>query len=382
VDFEWSDDQRNLYQACAAFARAQLNDDVVGRDRRHDFSRHAWEMCAKFGIQGLPVPAEFGGGDADPVTLAICLEALGYGCKDGGLLFSLGAHLWSAVTPLWRFGTVEQKQRWLPGLCDGSLIGVGAMTEPGTGSDAFAMTTSARLDGDHYVLHGGKTFITNAPVADLFLVFATTAATTTVVGGLGCFVVERGTPGLTIGKPFRKMGLHTSPMSEIFLDNCVVDADQMLGSPGAGMAIFNTSMDWERSFILAPAVGTMQRHFEQAVAYAKDRHQFGQPIGSYQAISHRIVNMRLRLDAARLLLYRAAEAKARGRSTRIESSAAKLFISEALVASSHDLLHIHGAYGYMEESGIERELRDAIASTFYSGTSDIQRNIIASRLGL
>lgn len=382
MDFEWSSDQRAVFDAAVAFAKGELNHDTLGRDRRHEFFRQGWDACAKFGIQGLPAPTEYGGGAANALTLAVCLEGLGYGCEDGGLLFSLGAHLWSAVVPMWRFGTAEQKSRWLTGLCDGSLIGVGAMTEPGTGSDAFAMTTSFRRQGNSYVLRGAKTYITNAPVADLFLVFASAAGDGHGIGGLSSFVVEKDAAGLTVGRPFRKMGLHTSPMSEVVFEDCAIPLNHMLGSVGSGMAIFNTSMDWERTFILAPAVGTMQRQLERVVAFAKQRRQFGQPISRFQAVSHRIVDMRMRLDAARLLLYRTADAKARGRSTRVESSMTKLFISEALVASSQDALHIHGAYGYMEESGVEKDVRDAIASSFYSGTSDIQRNIIAGRIGL
>jgi alkylation response protein AidB-like acyl-CoA dehydrogenase len=381
VDFEWSDEQQAFYDTVVAFATRDLNDDVVGRDERHEFAPAAWKACAQFGIQGLPVPAEYGGGGADALTIARAMEALGYACVDNGLLFSLGAQMWSAEIPLVRFGTEEQKQRWLPGLCDGSVIGVQCMTEPETGSDAFAMSTNVEHHGDVFVLRGAKTFITNAPVANVFVVFARKQGATGI-GSLCALIVDRDTPGVHIGTPFRKMGLRTSPMSEVTFDACEVPESNLLGSAGSGMAIFNTSMDWERSLILATAVGSMQRQLERSIAYAKDRRQFGQAIGKFQAVSHRIVDMRVRLEAARLLLYHTAWKKSLGKSTAVEASIAKLFISEAYVHSSLDTLQVHGAYGYMEESELEREVRDAIGSRIYSGTSDIQKNIVASRMGL
>jgi len=381
VDFEWAEEQEAFYESVVSFARANLNTDVIARDQRHEFSATAWNACARFGIQGLPVPAEWGGSDADALTIAHAMEALGYGCTDNGLLFSLGAQMWSAEIPLVRFGSDTQKRRYLPGLCDGSLIGVQCMTEPATGSDAFAMTTVAKLDGDRFVLSGAKTFITNAPVADMFIVFATTDRAKGL-GGLCALVVDRTSSGVEVGEPFHKMGLRTSPMSEVRFDDCDVPARNLLGSIGSGMAIFNTSMDWERTLILATAVGSMQRQLERTIAYAKERTQFGQAIGKYQAVAHRIVDMRVRLDAARLLLYQTAWKKSRGKSTSTEASIAKLFISEAYLHSSLDALQVHGGYGYMEETELEREVRDAVGSRIYSGTSDIQRNIVAGRIGL
>ena len=381
MDFDWTPEQEAAYQTMVVFGRRELNDDLVTRDHDHEFNQRGWKACAEIGVQGLPVPLDYGGAGVDPVTIARALEGLGYGCADNGLLFSLGAHMWSAEIPLVRFGTEEQKRRFLPGMTDGSIIAVQCMSEPQTGSDAFAMSTSAEVHGDAVILHGTKTFITNAPVADVFVVFARTDRTKSI-GGICAVIVERDTPGVQVGRPFRKMGLRTSPMSEVSFDGCEVPLGNVLGSLGAGMAIFNTSMDWERSFILATAVGTMQRQLERCVTYAKERRQFGQPIGKFQAVSHRIVDMRVRLDAARLLLYQLAWKKAQGRNTAVEASIVKLFISDAYLHSSLDALQIHGGSGYMEESELEREVRDAIGSRIYSGTSDIQRNIIAGRMGL
>ncbi|NND04372.1 MAG: acyl-CoA dehydrogenase [Acidimicrobiia bacterium] len=384
MEFSWTSDQLAFRASVIDFARDQLGHDVVAADAANDhFSRDTWQKCAAVGLTGFTLPDEYGGQGADARTTMLAMEALGYGCRDNGLIFSINAHLWSAAMPILRFGTEAQKDQYLPGLASGELIGVQAMTEPDTGSDAFSLRTEAKLTDDGYKLSGSKTYITNAPVADVFVVFASTNPKLGAMG-LSAFLVERDTPGLTVGKPFTKMGLRTSPMSELFFDDCLVDAERMLGKPGNGMAIFNHSIDWERACILASVIGTMDRQIETAIEYAKQREQFGKPIGDFQAVSHRIVDMKVRADAGRMLLYRAGweKDKAGGGVVPLHSAMAKLFISEAFVQSSLDLLQVHGGYGYMTESDIERDVRDAVASRIYSGTSDIQRNIIASALGL
>ena len=381
MDFELSPDQRAIREEIVRFARAELNDDLLHRDVDSSFSVESWKKCAAIGIQGLPVPTGYGGAGADALTIVISMEALGYGCRDNGLLFSLGAQMWSCEMPIVRFGTEEQKRRYLPGLSDGSLIGVQCMSEPDTGSDAFALTTSAVRDGDRYVLDGAKTFITNAPIADVFVVFASTDPANGFAG-VSAFLVDRETPGVTVGAPFHKMGLRTSPMSEVVFSGCAVSSDHLLGPEGAGAAIFNHSMDWERSCILANTVGSMQRQLESCIAYAKERRQFGQPIGKFQAVAHRIVEMKLRLEAGRLLLYRLGWLKREGKPAPLDSALVKLYLGESFLQSSLDALQIHGGYGYLTESELEREVRDAVASRIYSGTSDIQRNLVASHLGL
>jgi alkylation response protein AidB-like acyl-CoA dehydrogenase len=383
LQFEWDDAQLAYRDSLRNFARRELDEKLRERDAGCAFSEDAWRKCAEVGIQGLPVPAEYGGSDASPTTIALALETLGYGCRDNGLLFSLNAQMWSCETPIVRFGTDEQRRRYLPGLCDGSLIAAHGMSEADTGSDAFALAAVADPDppGDWYLLNGRKVWSTNAPVAGLFLVFARIRGLSGL-GAISAFLVDGGTPGLETGPPVEKMGLRTSPMSEVILEDCRVPTSAMLGSPGSGMAIFNSSMDWERSFILATAVGTAARHLDETVAYAKSRKQFDQPISQFQAVSHRIVDMRVRLEAARLLLYRVAWKKEHGQSTATESAITKLFLSEMVVQSSLDALQVHGALGYTVEYGLEREVRDALASQFYSGTSDMQRNIIARRMGL
>jgi alkylation response protein AidB-like acyl-CoA dehydrogenase len=381
MDFSWSDEQLQYRSSVEKFAREQLNGDLIDRDRNEQFSAESWKKCAEFGLIGLPVAEEFGGSGADTLTLVLAQEALGYGCRDNGLLFSINAHLWACVAPLMTFGTDEQRRRWLPGLCDGTLIGGQAMSEPDSGSDAFSMHTTARLEGDDYVLNGSKTYVTNGPVGDIIVVFAVTDESRGFAG-LSAFVVERDTPGMLLGAPFHKMGVRTSPMTELTFSDCRVPKENLLGRTGDGMTVFNTAMEWERSFILSTAVGTMRRQLEVCIAYSRQRQQFGQSISKFQGVSHRLVEMRLRIKTAQLLLYELAWLRLKGRSTAAESSLVKLHLSRCWVETSLDALYIHGALGYMVDSGLERDVRDALASQIYSGTSDIQLNIVASRMGL
>jgi hypothetical protein len=381
MDFDLTEEQKAFRSTMIDFASRHLNEGVAERDESHEFSHEAWKKCADFGIQGLPIPEAYGGQGADPLTMVLGMEALGYGCRDNGLIFSLNAQMWSCEVPIVRFGSDEQKQRYLPGLCDGSIIGIQGMSEPDSGSDAFSLATLARRDGAEFVLNGSKTFITNAPVADVFVVFASSDRSKGAFG-ISAFLIDRNSAGVEIGQPFRKMGLRTSPMSEIVFTECRIPATNLLGPFGAGMAIFNHSMEWERGIILASAVGTMQRQLETAVAYARQRRQFGQPIGKFQAVSHKLADMKVRLEAGRLLLYQLGWAMSNGRATGMESAMVKLFLSESLVQSSMESIFIHGGSGYMTDSEIERDLRDAIAGRIYSGTSDIQRNLIARFMGL
>ena len=381
MDFALTSDQIEYRQAVFEFASTVLDPGTEEREINGGFTRELWQKCADFGIQGLPFPTEYSGQGADAVTTALALEALGHGCRDNGLLFSINAHMWSAAMPVLRFGTDAQKGKYLRGLCDGSMIGVQGMTEPGSGSDAYSLSTTARLEGDRYLLNGSKTFITNAPVADVFVVFATTDKTKGWAG-LSAFLVERDAPGLTVGKTFRKMGLKSSPMSDLFFDDCEVPVENVLGKVGSGMMIFQHSIDWERSLILASTIGSVERQLETAVGFAKDREQFGQPIGDFQAVSHRLVDVRVRLEAARLLLYRNAWLWDEGTARPIDAAITKLFLSENLVQSSLETLQTFGGAGYLEETGIERDVRDALASRIYSGTSDIQKNVVARYMGL
>lgn len=381
VDLSLSAEQRELTEAAADFARQELNQDLVKREEAGEFPRESWRKCAKFGVHGLPVPTELGGAGADVVTTTLVMEALGYGCQDNGLLFSLNAQMWSVEVPLVKFGTPDQQRAYLPPMVAGDIIGAHAMTESGSGSDALHMRTRAERHGDHYVLEGAKQYITNAPVADVLLVYAVHQGRP-ALSGISAFLVDAATPGLSVSTSFEKLGLRTSPMGEITLHGCIVPAERRLGPEGAGMSIFNSSMEWERSCLFASTVGAMRRQLQACVEYARSREQFGQPIGKFQGVSDKLADMYVRLQAARSLIYRVAWLKQQGKPAPAEAAAAKLFISEAFVRSSQDAIQVHGAWGYMKEAGIERDLRDAAAGTIYSGTSEIQRVVIARMLGL
>lgn len=380
MDFSWSDDQQQLREGAVKFAQERLNEDVVGRDRRGEFSRDLWQACAEFGAQGMPAPRAYGGGQYEPLDIVAVLEGLGYGCKDNGLLFSLGAHLWACEIPFIKFGTEEQKQRYLTRLCNGGAVGANGMTEPDSGSDAYALRTSAVEDGDHYVLNGTKIFVTNAPVADVFVIYARTGGKG--FAGITCFVVERGTKGLALGQTFHKMGLRTSPMAEVVLQDCRVPRENVIGRKGSGSMVFNISMEWERLFIMATAVGSMQQQLERCTEYIKVRKAGHTPLSKHQVVAHKLVDMELRLEQCRLVLYRAAWQKGHKGMAMQESAMAKICVSEAYVHNCRDAIQLHGAYGYMEEYELERELRDAMACTLYSGTSEVQRNIMAGLKGL
>ena len=381
MEFAWKPEQLALKSTIVEFAQRELNEDLIGRDHRGEFSRRAWEKCAEIGIQGLFLPEEYGGGGADPLTTAFVLEGLGYGCRDNGLLFSLNAHMWACEVPIWKFASPELRQRYLPRLINGEWIGAHAMSEPGSGSDAYALEARAERRGDHYVLNGTKTFSSNAPVADVYVVFATVDKGKGYLGVTG-FAVERGFPGITVGPHAEKMGLRTSPMGDVILEDCIVPAENVLGDEGQGAKIFNTVMEWERTCILASWLGAQQRQLEQSIEYAKQRRQFRRPIASFQAVSHKLVDMHVRLESSRLLLYKAAWLLGEGQPAVTAAAIAKLYASQAAVQSTLDAIQVHGGYGYMTELELERAARDAIGGTLYSGTSEIQRVLIASALGL
>lgn len=382
MDFSLTEEQVSLRDTVIRFSRSTLNEGAIQRDRDQTFSRELWRKCGEIGLPGLPVPEEYGGSGLDPLSTALTLEALGYGCVDGGLVFSLCAHLLSCVVPLWKYGNEEQKRRYLPRLSNGELIGVHAMTEPGSGSDAFALKTRAVADGNGFRVDGTKTFISNGPVADLVIVFAVTDQQKGFHGGITAFLMESGTPGFTVGQRFEKMGIRTSHIGELVFNNAYVPPEAVLGGVGAGSAVFTHAMDWERICLFASHIGAMERLLEKSIEHARTRTQFGQSIGKFQGVSHRIADMKVHLEAARLLTYRAASRLDQARTVSMDAAMTKLFVSESLLKTALDTVQIHGGYGYMTEYEVERALRDAVASTIYSGTSEMQRNIIARWLGL
>ena len=376
-----SDDLQDLQQSAIAFARQALAHDMIAADAAEAFNRDAWRQCADFGVLGMPVPKEYGGLGLGLSALLAVMEGLGYGTRDQGLLFSLNAHLWTNSIPILRYGTEAQRQRYLPPLSDGSMVGANAASEPDAGSDIFSMRTRAVKDGDGYVLNGTKMFVTNAPVADLFVAYATVDPALGATG-ITAFIIERDTPGLTISRHLHKMGLRTSPMAEVVFEDCRVPAGQRLGREGRGVEVFECSMEWERGCILASCLGVMRRQLEDCIRHARERKQFGRPIGKNQSVANKIVDMKVRLETCRPLVARIGELKDQDRPAMLESAMAKLHVSQSFVQSSLDAVQIFGGYGYMTEQQVERDLRDAVGSSLYSGTSEIQRNIIAKSLGL
>jgi alkylation response protein AidB-like acyl-CoA dehydrogenase len=380
MDFAWSQAERELYEGALAFARS-LEADGTPTGDASPFPRDRWRRCGEFGLLGLSAPADLGGAGFGALMTARILEAFGRGCKDGGLLFSASAHLFACTMPISEYADAELKRSLVPRLARGELIGANAITEAEAGSDVAALKTTAMRAGDDYVLDGSKSYVTNGPVADVFLVYAATEAKRGFFG-LTAFVVDRATPGLVVGRPFRKVGLHSASTGELYLESCRVPASRRLGEEGQGMPIFQASMSWERACLFATYLGAMERDLDLAVAFARERCQFGRPIGKNQAIAHRIADMKLRFEAARLLLYRACWLKDRGDASTLDISLAKLAVSEAAVQSGLDLIQICGSVGISHESGIAVSLLDALPGRIFSGTSEIQRDLVSRELGL
>ena len=381
MNFAPTDEQLEQRQRVIDFARAELDHGLAARDHEGRFDFAGWKKCADFGILSWHVPVEYGGRGRDVLTAVLLLEALGYGCRDNGLTLALNTQIWTIQEPLVTFGSDEQKRRFLPQLCRGEIIAADAVTEQDAGSDVLSMQTTARKTSGGYVLNGRKTLIGMAPVADLALVFARTDADAGALG-ISVFLVEKGTPGFRSTQEISKAGTRTLPMGGFELDDCEVPDSARLGAEGAGFSLFNHMMEWERSLIQSSHVGAMARQLDDCIAYAKRRHQFGKPIGSYQSVTNRIADMRVRLETARLLLYKLAWMKQHGRTAVLDAAVAKLHISESFLASSLDAVRTHGGVGYLSEHGVDRDLRDALGSVIYAGTSDIQRNVIARLLGL
>jgi alkylation response protein AidB-like acyl-CoA dehydrogenase len=379
MNFELTPEQQGLQKAAIEFARRELNSNMIERDAHQIFSQDGWKKCAAFGVHGMPIPKEFGGRGADPITTIAMMEGLGYGGSDQGLLFAINAHMWTNSIPLLKYGTTQQKEKYLPGLCDGSVIGANGASEPEAGSDIFSMQTHVRKDGNDYLLKGRKIFVTNAPVANLFTIYATLDPRLGA-SGICAFIVEKGTHGFSVGKKKDKLGLRTALMAELQLDDCRVPETALLGREGRGVEVFNCSMAWERACILATCLGTMRRQLERCIEHARKRKQFGQPIGKFQSVANRLVDMKLRYETARLLTYKVGWLMQNNKSADMDAAMAKLYVSESFVKACLDAIQIHGARGFLTEFELEREMRDSVGSTLYSGTSEMQRNIIARGL--
>lgn len=377
---EWTAEQKALRKSLDQYFEA-LSTGHVEDDVNNVFNREKWNVIRESGVLRLPFDPEFGGLGHDPLTMVYVLENLGYGCRDQGICFSVATQLVSMAIPLQKFGSEELKQRYLRRLVDGEMLSAHAISEPGAGSDATAMGTSAVLDGDDYVLNGNKSFCTSGPVADVITVYAKVDGEEGT-SAITAFLVEAGTPGLTVGEPIPKMGLNTSPIGELEFRDCRVPASSIIGKKGGGFFVLEHVMSWEILCIFVMMVGEMQHRMERCIRYAKTRKQFGRPLGTNQYISGPIVDQKIGLETSRKHVYDTARRFAGGRSVTTEIAMVKLVTSEANLQSALSAVQIFGGKGYMREEGMEKDLRAAVGAPIYSGTNEMQRVRIASMLGL
>ncbi|MET7934869.1 acyl-CoA dehydrogenase family protein [Streptomyces sp. NPDC005322] len=377
MHFDWSAEQQAAYEAMLAAVR----EEFPGPVRDGPFSRKDWLVLGGLGLLGLSVPAEYGGGGLGALDTAHRVEAFGRGCPDTGIVFAASAHLFACAMPLVGFAGAAAKKRFLPGMASGELVAGNAMTEEEAGSDVSRLATTATEVPGGFILNGTKSFVSNGPEADVFITYATTDPSLGHLGITG-FVVARESEGLYVGGPHAKMGLRSVPAGPVTFEDCFVPEEQVLGVPGQGGAIFQHSMSWERACLFAGYVGLLDRVLEQSVEHARSRKQFGAPIGTYQSVSNRVADMKLRLEGARLLMYSACWQMDQGRPSPIGTALSKLAVSQAAVANALDAVAVFGGRGYLRECGVESVLRDSVPTTIFSGTSDIQRLVIAKELGL
>ena len=377
MNFELTEEQQMIRKMARDFAEKEIAPIAKETDAEEKFPWEIIRKMAALGFLGLPFPEEYGGAGADNVSLAIVMEEIARVC--GSTAITLDAHTSLCCEPIYLFGSEAQKQKYLPKLCSGEWIGAFGLTEPGAGSDAGATKTRAVRDGDEWVINGQKCFITNGSIADVIVI---TAMTDPQRGsrGISSFIIEKGTPGFRLGRDEEKMGLKGSVTSELFFENCRIPAENLLGKENGGFKQFLVTLDAGRIAIAAMALGLAQGAFERALAYSKERVQFGQPICNFQAIQWMLADMATELDAARLLVYRAAWLKDRGVRYTKEAAMAKLYTSEMAERVCYKAVQIHGGYGYMKEYEVERMYRDQRLCAIGEGTSEIQRLVIARQL--
>ncbi|MGC8837003.1 MAG: acyl-CoA dehydrogenase [Anaerolineae bacterium] len=377
MDFALNEEQEMFRRMVREFAEKEVAPRAAETDEMGQFPRPVIEKMAALGLMGLSIPEEYGGAGADTVSYAIAVEEVARAC--GSTAITLAAHVSLACKPLLLFGTEEQKRTYLVPLAQGRWLGAFGLTEPGAGSDAGACKTTAYLDGDVWVINGQKCFITNGSIADVVLIAAVTDKSAGT-RGISNFIVPRGAPGFRPGRDEVKMGLRGSVTSELFFEDCRIPAENILGEPGQGFKQFLVTLDEGRISIGAMALGLAQAAFEASVRYSKERVQFGQPIARFQAIQWMLADTATELDAARLLVYRAAWLKDQGREFTKEAAMAKLFASEVAERACYRAIQIHGGYGYMREYGVERMYRDQRLCAIGEGTSEIQRLVIARQI--
>ncbi len=374
MDFELTDEQQLIRDAVREFAEAEVAPIAAELDRDHRFPSELLPKMAELNIMGMPFPDKFGGAGADEVSYVIAVEEISRACASTGCILS--AHSSLATWPVYKFGTDAQKERYLHDMASGRSLGAFALTEPGAGTDAGAGTTTATLKGDSYVLNGSKIFITNAPHAEVYVVFAKTDPAQGT-RGMSAFIVEKDTPGFSVGEAEHKLGIRASSTPPLYFADCRIPKDALLGGEGDGFKIAMQTLDGGRIGIAAQALGIAQSALDAAAAYAKERVQFGKPIGTLQAIQWMIADMATAVDAARLLVYRAAWCVDSGRPYGTEGAMAKLFASEAATRVCDRAIQVHGGYGYTESYPVERNYRDAKITELYEGTSEVQRMVIA-----
>ena len=377
MDFALSSQHEAIRSTVRDFAERRIRPVADELERKGEFPMEIIREAAGLGLLGVPYPEEIGGTGLDSLAYAITVEELSRVSGSVGIIVS--AHTSLGCNPLWIAGTDEQKERYLRPMASGKVIGAYGLTEPGAGSDSRGTRTRAHRDGDAWVLNGGKRFITNAGVAGTYIITAVTDREENS-GKISAFIVEADAPGFSIGRMEEKMGLHASNTGELIFTDCRVPAENMLGPEGEGDKLFLKTLDGGRIGIAAMALGLAQAAYEAAAAYAKERHQFGRAIAEFQGVAFMIADMAVKIDAARLLIYRAAWLKDCGKPYTTEAAMAKLFASEAARDVTNDAIQVHGGYGYVTEYHVERYLRDAKLTEIGEGTSQIQRMVIARNL--
>ncbi len=378
MDFELTAEQKLVRNMVREFAEKEITPKAAEIDKEHRFPHELIKRCSELNLMGMLVPEEYDGAGLDAISYAITIEELSRASASVGVIVSVNNSL--SCFPINNFGTEEQKKKYLTPLARGEKLGAYALTEPSAGSDPASMKSTVTKEGDHYILKGSKTFITNGAEADLFITYARLGEQEKRHKNVHAFILERDTPGLKIGRPLEKMGIHGSSTVELFFDGCRIPEENLLGKPNEGFKVALATLDEGRIGIAAQSLGIAQAAFDAALKYSKYRVQGGKLISEYQAIQWKLADMATEIDAARLLVYRAADLKERGQKSTKEASMAKLFASELAVRAALEAVQIHGGYGYMTEYPVERILRDSKITTLYEGTSEIQRLVIAREL--
>ncbi|MFD1735138.1 acyl-CoA dehydrogenase [Bacillus salitolerans] len=377
MNFKLSEEHEMIRKMVRDFAKNEVAPTAAERDEEERFDKDIFDKMAELGLTGIPWPEEYGGIGSDYLAYVIAVEELSRVCASTGV--TLSAHTSLAGWPVYKFGTEEQKQKYLRPMAEGKSIGAYGLTEPGSGSDAGGMRTTAKKDGDHYILNGSKIFITNGGVADIYIVFALTNPEQGTRGSTA-FIVEKDFPGFSVGKKEAKLGIRSSPTTEIIFEDCRVPVENVLGEEGMGFKIAMMTLDGGRNGIAAQAVGIAQGALDAAVDYAKERKQFGKAIIDQQGIGFKLADMATSVEAARLLTYQAAWLESEGLPYGKESAMSKLFAGDAAMRVTTEAVQVFGGYGYTKDYPVERYMRDAKITQIYEGTQEIQRLVISRML--